>query len=105
MEDQLLISPELRQTQKTPAPTAAYLQAKSGSDALSEVTLENCAQKLFHFQIVGIIMNNKLVTPASKEILTSPVLVYCSFPQNRMNEFAAGKVQVCGKVFNFVLKT
>lgn len=51
MENQLLISAELRQTQETSAPTAAYLGAKSASDALSEVILENCAQKLFHFQI------------------------------------------------------
>lgn len=47
-------------------------------------------------------MNNKLVAPVNKEILKGPVLVYCN---NRMNEFAAGKVQVCVKVFNFVLKT
>lgn len=57
IEEQLLISAELRQTQKTSAPTGVYLGAKSGSDALSEVTLENCAQKLFRFQIVGAIMN------------------------------------------------
>lgn len=44
-------------------------------------------------------MNNKLVTPVNKEFLKSPVLVYCSFLHNRMNEFAAGKVQVCVKVF------
>lgn len=57
MVDQLLISAEIRQTERTPAPTAAYPRAKSGSDALSEVTLENCVQKLLHFQIVKTIMN------------------------------------------------
>lgn len=50
-------------------------------------------------------MNNKLVTPVNKEILKNLLQVYFSFPQNRMNEFAAGKVQVCVKVLNFVLKT
>lgn len=57
MVDQLLISAVIRQTQKTPASTAAHPRAKSASDALSEVPLEKHVQKWFHFQIVEIMMN------------------------------------------------